>query len=186
MANNNESMLFLRQPASTMILYLDSSSSNKEELADLLSNLSQYFKDEIKYALPFSHNNELKNKFYAALKIINLRKVEEYVKAVQADASDEYLANLSSVDKCSLKSQMLLLSEELPTLGIQSDEEKQQYFDILNEAIEKDFKEEAEKYGLTSDNLRKFFSPHREIKLTAPLSEVKIQPSEKPVEKVKK
>lgn len=181
-----ESTLFLRHSASTMILYLDSSSSNAEELADLLNNLSQYFKDEIKYALPFSHNSKLKNKFYAAFKIINLRKVEEYVKAIQSNASDEYLANLSYFDKCSLSTHLLLLGEELSTIGIQSEKEKEQCFDILRNSIDKDFEKEAQKYGLTSDECKKYLSSHKRIIIPSSLSEENNQLSEKPVEKVKK
>ena len=181
-----ESTLFLRHPASSMILFLNSSCSTAEELADMISEHSQYFNDEIKYALPFSRNEDLKTKFYRAIKIVNLRKIEDFVKAIQAGASEEYLANLSYLDKCSLSTQMLLLGEELSTIGIQSEEEKKQCFNVINEAIKKDFEEEAKKYGLTTDNLRNFFSPHQVEKLSAPLSKVRNEPSEKPVEKVKK
>ncbi len=186
MEKTYESIHFLRRPASSMILLLDSTCSTAEELADMINELSQYFKDEIKYALPFSHNEKLKSKFYKALKIINLRKVEEFVKAVQANASDEYLSNLSYLDKCSLSTQMLLLGEELSTIGIQSEEEKQQCFSIITDAIKKDFEEDIAKYGLNSADWEKYFSSHQTITIPEQLSKIKIQSCEVPFEKVKK
>lgn len=186
MEKSHESIHFLRRPASSMILLLDSTCSTAEELADMINDFSQYFIDEIKCSLPFSYNSELKKKFYTALKIINLRKVEEFVKAIQIGASNEYLANLSYLDKCSLSTHILLLGEDFQSAGIQSEEEKQQCFSIITDAIKKDFEEDIAKYGLNSADWEKYFSSHQTITIPEQLSTIKIQPCEVPFEKVKK
>lgn len=186
MEKAHESIHFLRRPASSMILLLDSTCSTAEELADMINDFSQYFIDEIKCSLAFSYNSELKKKFYTALKIINLRKVEEFVKAIQVGASDEYLANLSYLDKCSLSTHILLLGEDFQSAGIRSEEEKQQCFSIITDAIKKDFEEDIAKYGLNSADWEKYFSSHQTISIPEQLSEIKVQSCEVPFEKVKK
>ena len=63
MESKTENILFIRHPASLIVLHLYSLNLSDEELADNLSSHSQFVRDDIKTALLYSNNNDLKNKF---------------------------------------------------------------------------------------------------------------------------
>lgn len=181
-----ESTLFLRKPVSTIILYLYSLNLSDEELANIISGYCNFTRDEIKLALPFSKNNELREKFRRAFNIIELKRIEEYVKAVNDNMSDEFLFNLSLLDKSSLMTQFILLREQLSCFGINSDQEQQYYLDVIKNAIDKEFEEEAVKQGFSIEEWKKHLLSHKKITVPEPLSTVTVQQEESPIEKVKK
>ena len=185
MERKTENILFIRHPASLTVLHLYSLNLSDEELADNLSSHSQFVRDDIKNALLYSNNNDLKNKFNRAFKISELRKIESYAEAVKKGTSDEFLSKLSLLEKSSLKTQILLLGKHLSDIGISS-EHAQQCLDILFESIKKDFELEVTKYGLNADDLKIHYSD-KKIIIPESLFIGDFNPSEeKPVEKVKK
>lgn len=185
MERKTENVLFIRHPASLIVLHLYSLNLSDEELADVLDSHSQFVRDDIKTALLYSNNNDLKNKFNRAFKISELRKIESFAEAVQKGTSDEFLSKLSLLDKSSLETQILLLGKHLSDIGISS-EQAQQCLDILIASIKKDFELEVAKYGLNVDDLKIHYSDKKIIIPESLLTGDFNSSEEKPVEKVKK
>lgn len=84
-----------------------------------------------------------------ANELIKLKRIDEFKKSVANGTHEEFLANISWIDKSSLKVDM-----GLARLGLSNEkdltEEEQKYYDIIENSINKDLEKEALSQGFDS------------------------------------
>lgn len=133
-----------------VIDYLDRMDLTQEEFVDHISDMHELIREGMYLTALFKRNKKLADKIDKANELIKFKRIDEFKESVANGTHEEFLANLSWTDKCSLKVDM----EELFRDGISDErdltEEEQKYYDIIENSINKDLEKEALSQGFDS------------------------------------
>lgn len=128
---------------------LDKMDLTPEEFVNRISDLNELIRGGMRLTALSKGYEELADKIDKANELIKLKRIDEFKKSVANGTHEEFLANISWIDKSSLKVAM-----GLARLGLSNEkeltEEEQKYYDIIENSINKDLEKEALSQGFDS------------------------------------
>lgn len=128
---------------------LDKMDLTQEDFVDCISDMHKLIREGMYLTALSKGNNELADKICKANESIEFKRIDEFKKSVANGTHEEFLANLSYTDKCSLEVDMGLFRDEISDENDLTEEE-QKYYDIIQNSINKDLKKEALSQGFDS------------------------------------
>ncbi len=128
---------------------LDKMDLTPEEIVNRISGLNELIREGMRLTALSKGYEELADKIDKANELIKLKRIDEFKKSVANGTHEEFLANISWIDKSSLEVDM-----GLSRLGLSNKkdltEEEQKYYDIIENSINKDLEKEALSQGFDS------------------------------------
>lgn len=125
-----------------MIECLDKMNLTPEQIAEYIGEVSESTRALIHIKALLDGNEELADKISKAIEFIELKRIDEFKKSVANGTHEDFFANMTWPDKCSLSVDMGLSRSGLPSEKPLTEEE-QRYCEIINNSIQKDIEEEA-------------------------------------------
>lgn len=128
---------------------LDKMDLTPEEIVNRINGLNELIRGGMHLTALSKGYEELADKIDKANELIKLKRIDEFRKSVANGTHEEFLANISWIDKSSLEVDM-----GLSRLGLSNKkdltEEEQKYYDIIENSINKDLEKEALSQGFDS------------------------------------
>lgn len=121
---------------------LDKMNLTPEQIAEYIGKVSETTRALIHIKALLDGNEELADKISKAIEFIKLKRIDEFKKTVANGTHEDFLANMTWSDKCSLSADMGLFRTGIPGEKPLTKEE-QRYYEIINNSIQKDMEEEA-------------------------------------------
>ena len=132
-----------------MVECLDKMNLTPEQIAEYIGEASELIRELIYLKASLDGKKELADKISKANEFIKLKRNDEFKKSVANGTHEDFLANMTWTDKCSL-----LVGMGLFRIGIPSEkpltEEEQRYCEIIDNSIQKDMEKEALSQGFDS------------------------------------
>ena len=125
-----------------MVECLDKMNLTPEQIAEYIGEVSESTRALILIKALLDGNEELADKISKAIEFIELKRIDEFKKSVANGTHEDFFANMTWPDKCSLSVDMGLSRSGLPSEKPLTEEE-QRYCEIINNSIQKDIEEEA-------------------------------------------
>lgn len=132
-----------------MVDILDKMDLTSEEIAERIGDFCKMVRLEMRITAMLSGNRELADKIDAANNLITQKRIDAFKQSVADGTYPEFLSNMSWTDKASLSVDMGLFRDEIIDEKPLTEEE-QQYYDIIQNSIDKDIEEEALSAGFDS------------------------------------
>lgn len=125
-----------------MIECLDKMNLTPEQIAEYIGEVSESTRALIHIKALLDGNEELADKISKAIEFIELNRIDEFKKSVANGTHEDFFANMTWPDKCSLSVDMGLFRTGIPGEKPLTEEE-QRYCEIIDKSIQKDMEEEA-------------------------------------------
>ena len=132
-----------------MVDILDKMDLTSEEITERIGDMREVIRAQMHVVALESDNWELANKIEGANNLIKQKRIDAFKQSVADGTYPEFLANMSWTEKSSLSVDMGLFRQgflnEKPLT-----KEEQQYYDIIENSIDKDIEKEALSAGFDS------------------------------------
>lgn len=132
-----------------MVECLDKMNLTPEQNAEYIGEAIELIRAQIHLKALLDGKKELADKILKAIEFIKLKRIDEFKKSVANGTHEDFLANISWTDKCSLSVDMGLSRSGLPSEKPLTKEE-QRYREIIDNSIQKDIEKEALSQGFDS------------------------------------
>ena len=132
-----------------MVDILDKMDLTSEEIAERIGDMREVIRAQMHVVALGSDNQELADKIAAANNLIKQKRIDSFKQSVADGTYPDFLANMSWTEKSSLSVDMGLFRQgflnEKPLT-----KEEQQYYDIIENSIDKDIEKKALSAGFDS------------------------------------
>lgn len=132
-----------------MVEFLDKMNLTPEQIAEYIGEVSESTRALILIKALLDGNEELADKISKAIEFIELKRIDEFKKSVANGTHEDFFANMTWPDKCSLSVDMGLFRAGIPGEKPLTKEE-QRYREIIDNSIQKDIEKEALSQGFDS------------------------------------
>lgn len=132
-----------------MVECLDKMNLTSEQIAEYIGEASELTRAQIHLKALLDGKKELADKILKAIEFIKLKRIDEFKKSVANGTHEDFFANMTWPDKCSLSVDMGLFRAGIPGEKPLTKEE-QRYREIIDNSIQKDIEKEALSQGFDS------------------------------------